>query len=158
MKGKATVFFGFTLALLLLTSLASAQSVPMAKKLIIYGDTAWFAGRDNPLNCVLKSRFAPGEAVGFRMTVIDPLTGKYVESAQLVVHLSYGEKTEDLDMRYRGSGTNPHPGMWTAKWVVPDDAPTGIVKYTVTAVDDSGRTGTYEPFQIEPSMLTVVKR
>ncbi len=157
MSRKGMVFWGLTLALLFVGSWVSAQQAPMANKLIIYGDIAWFAGKEEPLNCILKSRYKHGEGVGFRITVIDPLTGKFVESAEAVVHLSYGGKKEDVPMRYRGTGNNPRPGFWTAKWVVPDDAPTGIVKYTITAVDEKGRTGSFEPFQIEPSMLTIVK-
>lgn len=154
---KRYIFLGLALALLLAASLASAQQPPMANKLIVYGDMAWFAGASEPLNCILKSRYKQGEAVGFRITVIDPMTGKFVESAQAVIHLSYGGKKEDVPMRYRGTGNNPRPGFWTGKWVVPSDALVGIVKYTITAVDADGRTGTFEPFQIEPSMLTIVK-
>lgn len=129
---------------------------PMADKLIVYGDTVWFAGSDNPQSCIEKSRFEPGQAVGFRMTAVDPMTGEYVESAELTVHLNYNGKTEDVPMRYRGSGEHPHPGMWTGKWVVPEDASTGVVEYTVTAQDDQGRTGEYKPFEVDSSKLTVV--
>jgi hypothetical protein len=130
---------------------------PMADNLILYGDLAFFAGRDNPESCILKNRYKHGESVGFRMTAIDPLTGEYVESAELVVHLSYGGKTEDIPMRYRGTGENPRPGFWTAKWVVPEDAPIGIVEYTVSGTDDQGRTGEFKPFSPEASQLTIVE-
>lgn len=92
------------------------------------------------------------------MTAIDPLTGKYVETANLVVHLTFGGNTVDVPMNYRGTGANPRPGFWTTKWVVPADAPTGIVDYSVTATDDQGRTGEYKPFQIESSELTIVQQ
>jgi hypothetical protein len=128
----------------------------MAGKLVLYGDIAKFGERGAPDTCILKNRFARGEGVGFRMTAIDPLSGKYVETAELVVHITYADKTVDVPMRYRGTGENPRPGFWTAKWVVPDDAPTGIVKYTVTGKDDQGRTGEFQPFQINPSELTIV--
>ena len=42
------------------------------------------------------------------------------------------------------------------KWVVPDDAPIGIVRYTVTAKDSQGRTGEWKPFEVETSQLTIV--
>jgi hypothetical protein len=139
------------------TPLPTATPPPMADHLILYGDLSFFAGRDNPESCILKSRYQRGENVGFRMTAIDPLTGEYVESAELVVHLNYGGSTEEVPMRYRGTGDNPRPGFWTAKWVVPDDAPIGIVKYTITATDDQGRTGEFTPFQVESSELTIVE-
>jgi hypothetical protein len=157
MNRREVVCFGLSLVFFLAVFSANAQQQPMANKLIIYGDTAFFAGRDNPDNCILKSRFKRGESVGFRITVIDPMTGKFVESAKPVVHLQYGGRIEDIAMRYRGTGNNPRPGFWTAKWVVPDDAATGIVNFSITAVDAKGRTGTFEPFQIEPSMLTIVE-
>ena len=43
-----------------------------------------------------------------------------------------------------------------AKWIVPDDAPTGIVRYTVTAKDPQGRTGEFKPFDVEASQITIV--
>ena len=135
----------------------TAPPPPMANKLIMYGDLALFAGRENPENCILKSRYRRGEGVGFRMTAIDPLTGKYAETAELVVHVTYAGKTIDIPMRYRGVGDNPRPGFWTAKWVVPDDAPVGIVKYNVTGKDNQGRTGEFQPFQVEASQLTIVE-
>ena len=157
MSRKIVIFLGFVLGILFVTSMASAQQSPMAKKLIVYGDIVSFASSSDPLSCTAKSRYNPGDAVGFRITVIDPLTGKVVETAEAVVHVTYGGKTEDVAMRYRGAGSHPHPGMWTAKWVIPDNAPTGIVKYTITATD-SGRSGTFEPFQVDASMLTIVAK
>jgi hypothetical protein len=134
----------------------TAAPPPMADKLILYGDLTKFGEKGAPDTCTLKNRFTRGEGVGFRMTAIDPLTGKYVETAELVVHVTYAGKTVDVPMRYRGTGDKPRPGFWTGKWVVPDDAPTGIVQYTVTGKDDQGRTGDFKPFQIEPSELTIV--
>lgn len=135
----------------------TATPPPMADKLIVYGDTVYFVGGDDPDSCIEKSRYTAGQPVGFRMTAIDPMTGDYIESGEVVVHLTYGGKTEDVPMRYRGSGDHPHPGMWTAKWVVPDDAPTGIVEYTVTATDDQGRTGEFKPFDVDSSKLAIVE-
>lgn len=134
----------------------TAVPPPMANKLILFGDMALFAGASNPENCVLKSRYKRGEPVGFRMSAVEPLTGKFAETAELEVNLSYGGKTEKLPMRYRGVGNNPRPGFWTVKWVVPDDAPDGIVRYTVTAKDKEGRTAEFKPFDIEASLLTIV--
>ena len=74
----------------------TAPPPPMANKLIMYGDLALFAGRENPENCILKSRYRRGEGVGFRMTAIDPLTGKYAETAELVVHVTYSWEDESI--------------------------------------------------------------
>ena len=91
------------------------------------------------------------------MTAIDPATGEREPLAQFVVHLSYAGKTEDLKMRYRATAKEPERQFWVAGWVVPKDAPTGIIRYTVTATDKYGRTGEFTPFVVDDSQLTVVE-
>jgi len=59
-------------------------------------------------------------------------------------------------MRWRANDKNPTYQFWVAKWIVPNDAPTGIVHFTVTAKDKYGRTGEYTPFDVEASQLTIV--
>src|ERR671920_89316 len=100
-------------------------------KLIVFGDVTLFLGKQGmPGNCALQSRFKRGDPVGFRMTAIDPVTGQREPSAQFVVHLTYGGMTQDLPMRYRATVKQPEREFWVAKWVVPDTAPIGIVRYT----------------------------
>jgi hypothetical protein len=136
----------------------AAGNYKPADTLIVYGDTVLFGDPStNPDVCILKSRYAPGEGVGFRMTALDPQTGKWDESADVTVTINYAGKTESVAMRYRGAGQNPHVGMWTGKWVVPDDAPAGVVKYSVEAKDSKGRSGSWQPFNVEQSMLTIVR-
>ena len=123
---------------------------------MVYGDTTYFFGGGKPLNCALSSRFRRGEPVGFRMIAIDPATGQRDRATKLVVHLSYGGKTLDLPMRDRQTEQQPERTFWVVKWIVPDDAPVGIVRYTVTATDPQGRTGQFTPFDVETSQLTIV--
>jgi hypothetical protein len=128
--------------------------------LVLSGDLAYFFGRTppvNPLNCTLNNRFKRGDPVGFRMTAINPATGKRDRGTQLVVHLTYGGKTIDLPMRDRQTEQEPEREFWVLKWVVPKDAPVGIVRYTVTAKDSQGRTGEWKPFEVEASQLTIVE-
>jgi hypothetical protein len=126
-----------------------------ATTLIMYGDIVLFAGQENPENCTPKSRFKRGEPVGFRATAIDPATGKVADAAQLTVKLASGEA---LQMMYRGgTGASAHPGLWTTKWVVPDTTPTGVMHYTIEAKDSQGRTAVWAPFEIVPSILTIVE-
>ena len=140
---------------------ASALQAPPAAgqgKLVVYGDVVLFLGRPGtPGNCALQSRYKRGEPVGFRMTAIDPATGEREPSAQFVVHLSYSGKTEDVTMRYRATAQQPERQFWVAKWVVPATAPTGIIRYTVTAKDQYGRTGEFKPFVVDDSQLTIVE-
>ena len=126
--------------------------------LIVFGDVTLFLGKPGMAgNCALQSRFKRGDAVGFRMTAIDPVAGQREPSAQLVVHLTYGGITQDLPMRYRGTVKQPEREFWIAKWVVPETAPVGIVRYTVTATDKYGRTGEFKPFVVEDSQVTIVE-
>ena len=84
-------------------------------------------------------------------------TGKYEPSAEIVVHLDYAGKKVDVPMRYRGNAKQPELEFWVAKWVVPTDAPTGIIRYSATAKDKKGRTGEFKPFRQDLSELTVVE-
>ena len=128
-----------------------------ANTLFLYGDMAVFWGGGNPENCILKSRYKRGEPVGFRMTAIEPATGAFAETAELVVKIPLPDRTEILPMRYRGTGERARPGFWTAKWVVPPDTPFGVIRYTVEATDKDGRTGVWAPYNIESSMLTIME-
>ena len=65
------------------------------------------------------------------MSVIDGATGQPAADAEVVVHLTFGGTTVDVPARYRGAGRGAAiPNLWTAKWTVPADAPTGIVGVT----------------------------
>ena len=140
-------------------SRATAQSPPPAGQgqLIVYGDIALFQPPGHPENCILRNRFKRGEPVGFRMFVADPSTGKREESAQLMVHVNVGGKTVDIPMRYRATVKQPEREFWVAKWVVPEDAPVGIVRFSVTATDKYGRSGEFKPFEVQASQLTIVQ-
>jgi hypothetical protein len=141
---------------------AAAQAPPAPPppgqgRLIVYGDMALFQPPGHPDNCILRNRFKRGEPVGWRMFVADPSTGKREESAQLTVHLNVSGKTIDIPMRYRATAQQPEREFWVAKWIVPQDAPVGIIRYTVTATDKYGRSGEFKPFEVQASQLTIVE-
>jgi hypothetical protein len=149
------------LAALLVTALAApatlAGQTPSGNKLAVFGDITYFFGQGKPNNCFTSNRYKRGEPVGFRMTAVDPATGKRDRTTQLVVHLTYGGKTLDLPMRDRQTEQQPEREFWVLKWIVPDDAPLGAVKYTVTARDAQGRTGEFKPFEVAASQLTIIE-
>jgi hypothetical protein len=158
---RAFRFLPRVAAALILAMLAASpsggQTPAGGGKLILSGDLAWFLGMGKPLNCVLNSRYKRGDPVGFRMTAINPETGKRDRQTQLVVHLNYGGKTIDLPMSDHQSDRTPNTEFWTAKWIVPADAPPGTVRYTVTAKDPQGRTGEWKPFENVLSLLTIAE-
>ena len=141
-------------------ALASLHVAAQEKKtgtLILRGDMTYFFGPGKPKNCTLSNVYKKGEPVGFRIQAVDPQTGEHVEpEAQLVVHLTYGGQTKDIPMRWRANERQPERTFWVAKWIVPQDAPTGIVRFTVSAKDKYGRTGEFKPFDVEASQLTIV--
>ena len=152
-------------AALLLASLPSAGlAAPAAQTidpttqpatgLFIQADVV--SGVAGPTICVLQSRYAPGDKVVFRATAIDAATGQVARDAALTVRFADGTT---LPMAY-----GPHPGrgtptdeFWTVGWTVPDNAPVGIMRYTVEAALGT-RSGRYEPFNVEGSLLTIVPR
>jgi len=100
------------------------------------------------------------------MTAFDGGSGEVENTAVLVAHVTYGGKTVDAPMRWRGAAgatappargyLRPTVELWTGFWTVPDDAQPGIISYTVTATDRFGRTATFTPFSYEVSQLTIV--
>src|ERR1700693_2553309 len=112
-----------------LTTAAQESAAKPVGQLVLFADTAVFAEPQNPENCTLRNRFKAGDNVGFRLYAVDGGTNKPEESAQVVVHITSGGKTYDLPALYRavphknekGMDMPIRPGMWTAKWAVPED-------------------------------------
>jgi hypothetical protein len=158
--------FGIFMGTLAALPMAGQGSGPQpVGKLILFADTAVFANPAAPDNCTLKNRFKRGDNVGFRLYAVDGGTNASEDSAKVVLHIEHGGKTYDLPAKFRGiQQTNEagmkmpiRPGMWTAKWVVPNDAPTGTVRYYATATDKYGRTAEWKPQGGEPSFVTIVE-
>ena len=144
-------------ALVLVALLAPSRLAGQSgEHLVVYGDVTYFYPPGHAKNCLLNNQFKRGEPFGFRMTAINPATGKRDRATELVVHLNYAGKTMDLPMRDRQNERQPEREFWVLKWTVPDDAPMGIVRYTVTAKDPQGRTGEFQPFEVQASQITIV--
>ncbi len=151
----------------LLTSsmVGQARQQQPAGKLILWADIAVFQPPPHPENCTVKNRFKKGEPVGFRLYALDGATNMPEASAQVVVHIEHGGKKYDVPALYRGVPQKNEQGnampvranQWTAKWVVPADAPTGTVHYTATARDKYGRTAEWTPQGGEPSWVTIIQ-
>ena len=158
---KVSRILAMAAAVVISAILAAASPIPSpqrgGERLILSGDMAYFFGPGKPLNCTLNNRYKRGDPVGFRMTALNPATGMRDRATQLVVHLTYGGKTIDLPMRDRQTAQQPEREFWVLKWVVPNDAAPGIVRYSVTAKDPQGRTGEWKPFDVEASQLTIVE-
>jgi hypothetical protein len=149
----ACVAFGVTAVL----TAGSVAGQSAQEQLVVYGDLTYFLGPGKPLNCTLNNRYKKGDPVGFRATAINPATGKRDKATQLVVHLTYGGRSIDIPMRDRQTVKEPEREFWVAKWIVPEDAPMGIVRFTIAAKDPQGRTGDFKPFDVQASQLTIIE-
>jgi hypothetical protein len=151
-----TLCGGAALVLVALLAPSPLSGQSSSDRLILFGDVVYFYPPGHPRNCLLNNQFKRGEPVGFRMTALNPATGKRDRATELVVHLSFAGKTVDVPMRDRQNEKQPERDFWVAKWVVPEDAPMGIVRYTVTGKDPQGRTGEFKPFEVQASQITIV--
>ena len=154
-------FIPFLILSTLVVGLVAMSARPVSGqapgRLVMFADMALFSGNGMPRNCFTMNRYKAGEPVGFRVTVLDGATGQPAADAEVVIHLTYGGKTEDVPARYRGAGRgNLIPNLWSAKWAVPAGAPTGVVAVSITAKDKSGRTAEWKPFPNPAGQLTIV--
>jgi hypothetical protein len=135
----------------------AADSSPQPAGLSVEADLV--NGTLGPSLCVVQNRFAPGDRVVFRARVFDAQTGQVAPNAAVLVRFADGSS---LPLFYSLPRPPPHlnygpvgEDVWVNVWVVPPDAPLGIVRYTIEAVD-GGRMGRYLPMNVEASLLTIV--
>jgi len=143
----------FSVALLGFADGAQAQQ---AKKLFFEGDIVTHAlpGQQGPF-CLLKNQYKRGEAVAFRIRVLDP-SGAVADDKMLkgvVVELGNGMK---LPARWGGHGMPPTDFFWSLFWTVPDDFPTGSLGYKVHATMADASVVTWTPFNRDSTQLTVI--
>jgi len=109
--------------------------------------------------CMLQNAYVnDGEAKAtFRVRVYDPVTGEQMSDEELEsVTVTLGDGQEFV------LAWGPHPPntendfFWTYGWEIFEGYPAGNIPYTITAVAKDGRTGDFEPFNVAPSLLTVI--
>jgi hypothetical protein len=141
-----------------IVGLASRAQAQQPQSIFLEGDMVrgnTGKGQTGP-TCVLNSQFKRNENAVFRARVRDitgtPLDDKGIKG--IVVELSDGQK---LPMRYGGhppSGSVDY--FWSAGWLIPDDYPTGTLRYNIVATDLQGKTQTWQSFQDPRSQIVVV--
>lgn len=102
--------------------------------------------------CVVTSRIEQGQRLIFRAKVEDLDSKEILEDAKVKLVLGTGEEF-DMDLGPHGEeGTL----LYTVPYDIDADAPTGVLEYKYVAEVD-GEEYTYEPFDVEPSLLTVIE-
>lgn len=119
--------------------------------LVVYG------GIVSNVGCLETSIGHQGELIVFRTRVVDPQTGNDMTDSDLAsveVDLPDGEVFDASYGGHPGGGT-PTDYFWSVPWEIPLTYPTGSLGYTVKAVANDGRTGTYTDFNVSSSQLTI---
>jgi hypothetical protein len=145
------------LALLLALALAPLAKADSGTRLFIAADmvTGPEGSGPGPV-CVLRNQFMRKERVAWRIRVQDA-TGKELDNTGLkgvVVELPDGQK---FSAQFRGHPPGaPTDHFWSTSWSIPEDYPTGSFNYKVVATTSDGTAQSWEPFNVKPSLLTVI--
>lgn len=143
---------------------AAASAAPKAQFLIVVGDTIrGTAGLTDPekpiLGCMQDNKFPQGSRIVWRMKVIDPATGKYMDDKQIKSFtITYPDgKTDKL--AYGGHGgtkDDPADHLWAVGYTVPATYPTGLFPVKLTATSVEGAVGVFDQFKVTNAELTIV--
>jgi hypothetical protein len=151
-----------------ITPVAAAPAA--AKFLIITGDTIRGQLGLNEveklltapgIHCTQQSRFPQGGRIVWRMKVIDPTTGKYLDDKAIAsMTITYPDGKSD-PLKYAGHGGTkeaPQDFLWAVGYTVPADYPTGAFNYKIEAKSLEGATGTFEPFKVTSAGLIITPK
>jgi len=109
--------------------------------------------------CMLQNAYLnDGEQKAtFRVRVYDPITGEQLDEQALAgVTVTLGDGQEfDLSWGAHPPDTE-NDFFWTYGWEIFEEYPAGNIPFTITATAVDGRTGEFEPFNVAPSLLTVI--
>jgi hypothetical protein len=139
---------------------APAANVQAATNLILNSDMVIGSGGTVKVSssCVLASQYQRGNQVVFRVRVYDPATGKQLDDKALSSVTIALPDGQTFTAKYGGHpAKTPVDSFWATSWVIPDNYPTGTLNYTATAKATDGRTGTFDNFNVQPSLLTVIQ-
>ncbi len=107
--------------------------------------------------CVASSRYLHNEEIVWRIKVTDPKTGELLDDKALssvAVKLSDGQV---LKARYGGHpAKSPTDFFWAVSFDIPEDYPSGQLKFDLDVTANDGRTGQMVSFNVAPALLTVM--
>lgn len=132
---------------------AGSGSGSVMGNVVVYGDIVCNIG------CLQTSTGHRGELIVFRQRVVDPKTGKdLVKEDMKSVTITLPDKSiAPIVCTYGKHGTDPDSDyFWAGIWEVPLNYPTGSLGYQADVVANDGRTGSWKPFGLLTSRLTIV--
>ena len=139
---------------------SNTTTAPQATTLSVATDVVWgpfnLPDEEKPVkSCVLNSRFPRNSQVVWRTRVIDPVTGEQLGDDVVAVQVRLGDG-QVIDLKYGDHPRDtPTDTFWAGSFKVPVDYPTGTLSYEVVATATDGRTGSFLPFNVAPSLLTI---
>lgn len=108
-------------------------------------------------SCVLAGHYPRNSQIVWRVRVVDPATGEGMDDTMVSVQVKLGDG-QVIDLKYGGHpGSAPTDAFWAGSFKIPTDYPTGTLSYEVVATGTDGRTGTFRPFNVAPSLLTITE-
>ena len=150
----------------------AAAAAPVAagpKFLVVVGDTiraqAGLTDVEKNINapgihCTEQSRFPQGGRIVWRMKVMDPTTGKYLDDKALASFtITYPDGKADT-FKYGGHGGTkeaPQDFLWAVGWTIPADYPTGAFTVKIEAKSVDGVVGTFDAFKVSAAQTTITK-
>lgn len=139
---------------------ASSDTTSQPVALSVATDVVWgpfnLTDEEKPgKTCVNNSRFPRNSQIVWRTRIIDPATGEQMGDDVVAVQVRLGDG-QVIDLKYGDHPRDtPTDTFWAGSFKVPVDYPTGTLSYEVVATATDGRTGTFLPFNVAPSLLTI---
>lgn len=145
---------------------ATPAAAPKPQFLIVVGDTVRGKSGLNDvevqlaapgIHCTQQSRFPQGQRIVWRIKVMDPATGKYMDDKQISSFtITFPDGKSDVLKYGEHKGATGSDFMWAAGYTVPIDYPTGLFNVKIEAKDFEGRTGVFDQFKVSFAQLTIV--
>ncbi|MBI5157331.1 MAG: hypothetical protein HZA58_04875 [Acidimicrobiia bacterium] len=138
----------------------SSDTTSQPTALSVATDVVWgpfnMTDEEKPLkSCVNNSRFPRNSQIVWRTRIIDPVTGEQMGDDVVAVQVRLGDG-QIIDLKYGDHPRDtPTDTFWAGSFKVPVDYPTGTLSFEVVATATDGRTGTFLPFNVAPSLLTI---
>lgn len=150
-------------------AVAVQTAAPLTTPLVVMGDTIRSQAGLNDvekninapgIHCTQQSRFPQGGRIVWRMKVLDPVTGKYLDDKGLSSFtITYPDGKSDA-LKYGGHGGTkeaPQDFLWAVGYTIPLDYPTGAFNVKIEAKSVDGRVGTFDQFKVAAAQLTITK-